>query len=224
MSGHASAPAVGCDTRSSDAELTDAIRAGDEPAFASLVARHHTRLVRTAQRFVRDAAAAEDVAQDTWMGFLGSLDRFEGRCSVSTWLLRILFHKAKSRASRDAKLVPFSTFASEDPSYDSVSADPSRFANGCDSLTPDLCMEYPTWRSDPEQILLDKEAHTTVRRAIADLPTALATVIDLRDVQGFTAKEVCDALGLTQANQRVLLHRARSRVRAALSKHFAVPV
>lgn len=197
---------------SSDTPLLDAARAGDERAFETVTSRYHVSLIRTAVRYVRDVATAEDVVQDTWIAFIESLDRFEGRCSMRTWLFRILLNKAKTRANGDRRYVQFS------------------------SVTPDggetECLDGPSirqrwgnehaWTADPEQICLGRETMDIVKRAIEALPDRLANVIELRDVQGLSASEVCEALGVTETNQRVMLHRARSRVREALYAHCTV--
>lgn len=178
-------------------------------------------MVRAAVRYVRDPAAAEDVVQTTWMGFLDSLDRFEGRCTIKTWLFRILFNKAQTRATRDCRLVPFTTLVFNETREDSPAVDPSHFVSSNDpGATGHWAGSPPAWKTDPEQLLADKEAEGIVRRAIHRLPLAQGTVMMLRDVEGFSAKEVCNALCITETNQRVLLHRARSKVRRRLSEVY----
>lgn len=178
-------------------------------------------MLRAAVRYVRDPSAAEDVVQTTWMGFLNSLDRFEGRCSIKTWLFRILFNKAQTRAARDRRLVPFSTLVANETREPFTAVDPSRFLGpDDDGPTGHWAASPPAWKTDPEQLLADKEAERIVRRAIHELPLAQGYVMMLRDIEGFSAKEVCNALCITKTNQRVLLHRARAKVRRRLSEVY----
>ena len=195
-----------------DAALLDRLRAGDEAAFMELVERHHAALVRLAQSFVSSRAVAEEVAQETWLGVLRGIDRFEGRSSLKTWIFRILVNRAKTRGEREARSVPFSSLESED----GPSVDPDRFVEAGGWASPPR-----PWEGEPVDRLLAGEARAVIDAAIERLPPAQRRVITLRDVEGWPAEEVCDALGLSEANQRVLLHRARSKARAALEAHFA---
>jgi RNA polymerase sigma-70 factor, ECF subfamily len=161
---------------------------------------------------------AEEVVQDAWIGVLKGLDRFEGRASLRTWILRIVTNIAMTRGAREARSVPFSTLASEDEGGPAV--EPDRF-RGADDGFPGHWRAYPgDWRSLPEEALLGRETIDVVTRTIEGLPEAQRTVITLRDIHGYSSEEVCDALELSEGNQRVLLHRARSRVRAALEGRF----
>ena len=206
---------------SDDAILVQALRRGDERAFTALVTRLHPTLLRAAVHYVRDPAAAEDVVQETWVGFLDSVDRFEGRCSVKTWLFRILFNKAQSRAAADRRHVPFSTLAADETSSAWNSVDPSSFHGPGGQGPAGHWVEPPAaWKTDPEQLVRDDEALAAVEEAIAALPAAQGTVMRLRDVEGWSSREVCNALDLTPTNQRVLLHRARTKVREALAARF----
>jgi RNA polymerase sigma-70 factor (ECF subfamily) len=208
-----------------DTEVLNSLKAGNEEAFASLVGQYHRHLVYAAQKYVRDPGTAEDVAQDTWIGLLDSLGRFEGRCSLKTWLFRILFNKAQTRASRDGRMVPFSTLATDETSGAWSSVDPSYFKDPDDPVEPGHWISQPpAWKTNPEQIVQDKEALEIVERAIDDLPPAQGTVALLRDVHGLSSKEVCNALGITETNQRVLLHRARTTVRRALSERYGTGI
>jgi RNA polymerase sigma-70 factor (ECF subfamily) len=200
-------------------DLVARLRSGDERAFEALVERHHATMLAMARMYVKDQAAAEDVVQDAWVGVLKGLDRFEGRSSLRTWILRIVANIGRTRGVRDARTVPFSSLA---PEGQEAAVDPDRF-RGPDDPYSDHWVEFPRdWRSAPEQVLLGRETLTVVKRALAELPPAQATVIRMRDVEGWTADEVCAALDISAGNQRVLLHRARSRVRAALETHFGV--
>lgn len=196
-----------------EAQLLDALRAGDESAFSALVREYHSSLVRVARIYVSTLASAEEVAQETWVGVLNGLDRFEGRSSLRTWIFRILTNIAKTRAQRDGRTLPFS--ALQDPGrVPEAAVDADRF------LDP----EHPRWPGHwaikpgawPEDALVAAETRERLAEAIEVLPASQRAVITLRDVEGWDSAEVCNALGLTETNQRVLLHRARSKVRAAL--------
>lgn len=192
-----------------DDELLARLRCGDERAFSDLIARHHAALVRVAMAFVSDRATAEEVAQDTWMGVLRGLVSFEGRSSVKTWIFRILTNRAKTRGVREARSIPFSAFAEEGEAH---VVDPSRFdASRMWSAPPRKFSD-----EDPEKILVRREAVARVEEVLATLPAGQRAVITLRDVEGLDADEVCNVLGISETNQRVLLHRARSRIRQAL--------
>jgi RNA polymerase sigma-70 factor (ECF subfamily) len=192
--------------------LVAALRAGDEGAFMRLVDAYGPAMRRFALSIVRNAALADDVVQDAWVGVLRGLDRFEGRSSLKTWIFRIVANTAKTRAERESRSVPFATFASE-AAGDEPAVDPSRFRNP----------QFPGgWTSFPEpwQSVEAGETRAVVADAIAALPPAQRLVISLRDVEGWSAEEVCNVLELSETNQRVLLHRARSKVRTALERHL----
>jgi RNA polymerase sigma-70 factor, ECF subfamily len=198
-------------------ELVARLRAGDEQAFESLVARYYGAMIAVAQGHVRTRAVAEEVVQEAWLGFLQSLERFEGRSSLKTWLFAILVNKAKTRGAREARSVPF---ASLDPGDDEPSVGPDRFL-GPDEAFAGHWRSYPgDWGMRPETVLQDRETLAVALDAIAALPPAQRGVIAMRDVAGCDAAEVCAAFDLSEGNQRVLLHRARSRVRAALERHL----
>jgi RNA polymerase sigma-70 factor (ECF subfamily) len=205
---------------SEENRLLQALKSGDEAAFAMLVDQHQCSLVRVAKGYVRDHATAEDVVQETWVGFTTGLERFEGRCSIRTWLFRILFNKAQSRAATEQRFVPFSTLAATEAGDDWNAVDPERFRGAWEQFAGHWAHDPPAWRTDPVRILADQEAREAVRRAIEELPKAQALVIQLRDVEGIPSREVCEILEISPANQRVLLHRARSRVRAVLERRF----
>ena len=199
-----------------DHELVQRLREGEESAFVELIDRYGATMLRVAQMYVRDRASAEEVVQETWLAVLNGIDRFEERSSLKTWLFRILTNRAKTRGQRDGRMVPFSALAgaSEEPD---PSVDPDRFL-GPDSPHPGAWAAPPVaW---PQEKLLEKETLGVIEMAIDELPEAQRDVILLRDVDGWTPMEVSDALGITDGNQRVLLHRARSRVRAALERYL----
>lgn len=196
-----------------DAALIEALRRGDETAFASLIDLYHASLLRLATAYVATREQAEDVVQETWMGVLNGIDRFEGRSSLKTWIFHILVNRAKTKGVRERRSVPFSSLPA-DGDEDEPSVDPDRFQGGFWSAPPD------SWVGVPEARLLSAETRAVVDEAIAGLPDTQRVVITLRDVQGFTSQEARDVLDLTEANQRVLLHRARSKVRARLEAYL----
>ncbi len=156
-------------------------------------------------------AVAEEVVQETWLAVLTGVDRFEGRSSLKTWLFRILANKAKTRGQREARIVPFSALA-VDGDEDQTAVPVERFARGGAWATPP--------RGVPEERLLAAETRARIAEAIAALPQNQRAVITLRDVEGLPAEEACNVLGLSETNQRVLLHRARAKVRAALERYL----
>jgi RNA polymerase sigma-70 factor, ECF subfamily len=204
------APSASVDER----ELVAALQAGDERAFATLVDRYHSTLVRVAMTFVRDRHVAEDVAHDTWLGVIRGIDRFRGESSLKTWIFRILTNIATSRAVRERRTIPFSALGGDDdPAVDEERFHPVGHRSAGHWATP------PT--SWPDQIVAAKETLDCIRAAIETLPAMQQRVITLRDVEGWSPDEICTVLGLTVENQRVLLHRARSKVRAAIERHLS---
>jgi RNA polymerase sigma-70 factor (ECF subfamily) len=204
-----------------DVELVTRLRAGDENAFMALVDRYGPLMFRVAMSHVPSVAVAEEVVQEAWLGVLAGIDGFEGRSSLKTWILRILANRAKTRGERERRTVPFSCLAPADESGPAV--DPDRF-QGCDDRYPGGWVSFPdSW---PEERLLARETLDCLQDAIRVLPARQQEVIVLRDVEGWSSEEVCEALDISEGNQRVLLHRARSRVREALERYFersAVP-
>jgi RNA polymerase sigma-70 factor (ECF subfamily) len=164
---------------------------------------------------------AEEVVQDAWMGVLQQLDRFEGRSSLKTWVLRIVSNRAKTRAIHERRTVPFSTLASAAEDADEPAVDPDRFLPAGHRWAGHWASPPASWREVPEDRLLARETMAEVQGAVDCLPAAQRAVLVLRDVEGVTAAEVCQLLGLTEGNQRVLLHRARAKVRAALERYLA---
>jgi RNA polymerase sigma-70 factor, ECF subfamily len=201
-----------------DHELVQRLREGDEAAFVELIDRYGASMLRVAQMYVRDRATAEEVVQETWLAVLNGIDRFEERSSLKTWLFRILTNRAKTRGEREGRMVPFSALSGGGNEDDEPSVDPDRFL-GPDSPHPGAWAAPPVaW---PEDRLLECETLGVIEMAIDDLPEAQREVILLRDVDGWTPMEVSDVLGITDGNQRVLLHRARSKVRAALEQYMS---
>jgi RNA polymerase sigma-70 factor (ECF subfamily) len=204
-------------TESHDHELVERLRAGDESAFAELIDAYGAMMLRVAQMYVRDRASAEEVVQETWLAVLNGIDRFEERSSLKTWLFRILTNRAKTRGERDGRTVPFSALAGAGDEADAPSVDPDRFL-GPDSPHPGAWAAPP--RAWPEDRILERETLGVIQMAIEELPAAQREVIRLRDIEGWSPMEVADALEITDGNQRVLLHRARSKVRSALEMYL----
>ena len=193
-----------------DAVLLDALRAGDETAFASLVSRHHTRLLRFAESMVSSRAVAEEVVQDTWLGVVRGIHRFEGRSSVKTWMFRILANRARSAGAKEARTAPLRA----DELGDVLEG---RFdAAGAWSRPPE------PWADRVDDRLVAEALAGRVRQCLPALPPAQRQVLVLRDLEGVDAAEVCDVLGVSAGNQRVLLHRARARLRSLLEGQFDV--
>ena len=201
-----------------DAPLVAALRAGDESAFATLVTRYHASLKRVARMYVSTDAVAEEVVQDTWLAVIDGIDRFEQRASFKTWLFHILTNKAKTRGTRERRIVPFASLGpGDDGDEPSVSAD--RFQREGDAWPGHWATPPRPWE-DPERRLASLEAREHLRAAIAALPEVQQAVLTLRDVEGLGSDEVSELLDLTPGNQRVILHRARARVRADLERYF----
>jgi RNA polymerase sigma-70 factor, ECF subfamily len=193
-----------------------ALRRGDERAFRDLVREHHSALLRLALVYAPSRAVAEEVVQETWLAVVRSLHGFEGRSSLRTWMCRILINTARRRAGREARSIPFSAVAPDD---DEPSVDPDRFHRG--GPWPGHWIAFPSdWSRLPEDELLGKEVRQVVDGAVERLSPAQREVITLHDLEGWSVAEICDALEITEGNQRVLLHRARTKVRRALEDYI----
>lgn len=203
-----------------DVELVRRLRRGDEDAFMSLVERLQPMMLRVARMYVSSQAVAEEVVQEAWLGVLQGIDRFESRSSLRTWILRIVSNIAKTRGRREGRSVPFASLAGDD--LDAPAFDPDRFLGAGDEWAGHWSTLPTDWRGLPETRLTSSETLDAVRRAIDALPPMQAQVIRLRDVQGWTSEEVRNALELSETNQRVLLHRARAKVRAALEREMEI--
>jgi RNA polymerase sigma-70 factor, ECF subfamily len=201
--------------RSGDEALVDRLRDGDEQTFVTLVDGWSGWMLRLARAHVPTASAAEEVVQDTWLAVLEGLDRFRGEASLRTWVYRILVNQAKRRGVRERRTVPFASLTADD---EGPTVDPERF-QGADGRHPGGWVRFPEeW---PEQVALSREVHEVVAAALTGLPVRQRVVVALRDLDGHSADEVCDLLGITAGNQRVLLHRGRAVVRAHLESYFA---
>jgi RNA polymerase sigma-70 factor, ECF subfamily len=211
--------AVG-DVGGSETALLARLRAGDEMAFREVVRRHDRAMRRIALSFVQTASVADEVVQETWLAVIRGLRDFEGRCSLKTWIFRILVNRAQSRGARERRITPFSSLLDREDD-EGGTVDPARFLppgstfDGYWAVSPSRFFELP------EERLLARETTQLVAEAIDELPARQQQVMRLRDIEGWDAEEVCESLGITDANQRVLLHRARSAVRAALETYFA---
>lgn len=193
-----------------------ALQAGDESAFVALVDRYGPTMLRVARLYVRSEVTAEDVVQETWLRVLESLDRFEGRSSLRTWILVILGNCARRRVERDGRTVPVAAVEPGEPTVDGSRFFPDghpRWAGMWSTLVAN-------WEDIPDERLLAGEARERFTAAIAALPTRQAAVFTLRDVEGWSADEVCMLLALSAGNQRILLHRARARIRASVEEYF----
>jgi RNA polymerase sigma-70 factor, ECF subfamily len=203
-----------------DVKLVEALRAGDEQAFADAIARYGSLMLRVARLYVSSRAVAEEVVQEAWLGVIAGIDRFEGRSSFKTWLFRILTNTAKTRAEREGRSVPFSALVPAELELGEPSVDPDRFLPEGERWSSYWASTPRRFDELPESRLLSAETMLVARGAIEVLPEAQRAVITMRDVAGFTSEEVCRLLEISEGNQRVLLHRARSKVRRALETHF----
>ena len=205
------------DPRARDEATVLRLRAGEEGAFRELVLRHHASMVRLAETFVPSRAVAEEVAQEAWLAVIKGIDRFEGRSSLSTWIFRIVANIGRTRGERERRTVPTADL-SEELSDSTPSVPPGRFSGprgrGAWAQPP------APWSELPDEQVLGQGTIDRVAEIAADLTENQRRVFILRDVEGLSSAEVCDLLQLSEANQRVLLHRARSRIRAVLEEEL----
>ena len=203
-----------------DLIISQKLLEGDEETYEVLITKHYSSMVRVALQYVPTRAIADEVVQETWLGFLQSLQRFEGRCSIKTWLFRILTNRAKTRGVQEHRYVPLpgETHGKEDsqkPEGSRETLTHDRSHHHSLTVLPETCDH-----NDPETRLLAKEGVAHIESAIQALPPRLRQIIFLRDVEGWSPEEVCELLNLSVGNQRVLLHRARVRVRDYLAPVF----
>jgi len=194
----------------------DALKSGDEAAFEALIGRYHGPMMRLAMSYLRDRGAAEDAVQETWLTCLRTLNKFEGRSALKTWVFGILLNVARSRHRKESRILPFtSLFRRDGGEGRGPTVDQRRFGtDGLWSAPPD------SWSNVPESKLLGRETIDQVKAAIEALPAKQREVVILRDVAGFDADEVCGLLSISAANQRVRLHRGRASVRKALEEYL----
>jgi RNA polymerase sigma-70 factor (ECF subfamily) len=202
-------------------ELLQRLRDRDERAFDELVRSWSPLMLRVARGYVSTDASAQEVVQEAWLGVIRGLASFEGRSSLRTWAFRILVNIAKTRGVKEYRTTPLSSLGPDDEGGPTV--DPSRFRGPDDPEWPGHWTPAGTprrWDVDPEVGVLRTETRSLVSSALEELPERQRAVLVLRDVQGFDSDEVCDLLGLSAENQRVLLHRGRAKVRAALEGYY----
>lgn len=205
----------------SDRERVAALRRGDQQAFAEIVDAWSPALLRVAQLHVPSHAVAEEVVQEAWLAVLRGLDRFEERSSLRTWVTSIVLNRARTHGRRERRMLPFASLRRrQDEGPDEPAVDPARFQRPGDER-PGWWATPPARWGDPEAWMDDEATRAVLLGAIADLPRRQREVITLRDVLGWSEAEVCSVLEVSEGNERVLLHRARSAVRAALERHFA---
>lgn len=203
-----------------EADLVAGLKRRDEMAFVTLVNRYQSKLVRLALVYCRTRDLADEVVQDTWLGVIQGIDRFEGRSSFKTWLFRILVNRARTRAVKEGRMLSFSSLADEAETPDEPAVPGDRFRPADVQWPHNWAVPPHSWGEASDARLLARETMELIQGAIAQLPPAQQQVINLRDVEGWSPQDVCNVLEVSETNQRVLLHRARSRVRAALEAHF----
>jgi RNA polymerase sigma-70 factor (ECF subfamily) len=205
------------DLTCTDADLVALIRAGDEKAISQLVERWSPTMFRLARSFVDSPQSAEDVVQEAWLGMLSGLARFEGRSSLRTWTFTILVNRARTRGAREARTVPQPPLATRDEpgAYDWFPGPGGEATRTWSSINV-----ASRWDTAPESAVLSRETLLQLDRAVSALPSRQRQVVTMRDVAGMSAEEVCAALGVSAANQRVLLHRARAALRTALAGYY----
>jgi RNA polymerase sigma-70 factor (ECF subfamily) len=203
-----------------DLYLIEQLRNCNEDAFVALIDRYAPAMLRLAMVYVGAWAVAEEVVQETWVAVLEGLGRFEGRSSLKTWMFRILTNCAKTRAQREGRSIPFSSLEESDTEHAEHAVGPDRFLP-VDHQRPGGWMSFPSsWEEMPEDRMLSQETSACIHRAIEALPPNQREIITLRDIEGWKAEETCSFLGISEVNQRVLLHRARSKVRGKLEQYF----
>jgi RNA polymerase sigma-70 factor (ECF subfamily) len=203
-----------------DHALVERLRAGDEEAFMDLVVRWSPSMLRVARMYVPTQAVAEDVVQETWLGVLTGIDRFEERSSLRTWVFSILVNRARTRGERERRTVPFASLAREESEGEFSAVDADRFVRDGDSIGA-WAAPPVRWWEEPERALDSAEAVERIESEIEKLPETQRLVITMRDVLGMSSEDVRSALDISETNQRVLLHRARSKVRAGLEDYYA---
>lgn len=204
-----------------DWHVISLLRRGDEATFATLIDHYHTTMLRVAMVYVTSRMVAEEVVQETWMAVITSLPRFEGRSSLKTWIFRILTNHAKTRAHREGRSIPFSSLANTQDDLDEAAVEPDRFRPPGQQWAGGWLTFPARWEESSEERLLSQETYACIERAVAALPPNQRAIITMRDIEGWSSEETCRFLDITEGNQRVLLHRARSKVRGALEKYFA---
>jgi RNA polymerase sigma-70 factor (ECF subfamily) len=201
--------------------LIERLRAGQEQAFVELVERYNGYLLPLANYFVSNHAVAEEVVQEAWLAVLEGIDRFEEKSSLKTWISRIVMNIARTRGVRESRMVAFSDLADRETEESEPAVDPARFRSAHEEYPGHWSLAPQAWNLNPEKDLLSRETTGVLDRAIEELPETQRLVLVLRDINGWTAEEVCNVLTISETNQRVLLHRARSKVRGALEDYYS---
>ncbi|HEV8120800.1 MAG TPA: RNA polymerase sigma factor [Candidatus Polarisedimenticolia bacterium] len=209
----AAAASPGHVAASDDLAIVEALRRGDEDAFVRLVDLHHATLRRIALLYVSDAAVAEEVVQDTWLVVIQGVWAFEGRSTLKTWILRILANRAKTRAQRENRTISFTEAGFDDAEAPEANLDDARLGVVANPRAFDPA-------PSPEASVLAEETRERMQKAIDALPAKLRSVLTMRDIEGISSEETCNILGIRETHQRVLLHRARSKVRTALQPYL----
>ena len=208
------------DAKLDEIQLLNLLRQRDEMAFTQLVEQFHTSLMRLARLFVQEVTVAEELAQEIWLAVLQGLDGFEGRSNLKTWIFTILTNKAKTRSRRENRSLVFSDL---EESSDSATVNPDRFNDPSAEKWANhwiVGAEPTSWAGIPEAVILSDETLDLIRQPIDELPESQRAVITLRDVEELSSQEICNILGISETNQRVLLHRARAKVRQALEDYL----
>ena len=209
--------ATGASSRAADEQIVSGLRAGDEHAFRDLYERQYPAMKRVARGYVESEAVAEEIVQETWIAILTGIGRFQGRSALSTWIFSILINQAKSHNARERRALPFSSIASSGDAEPALDMD--RFQKD-DEAWPGHWATPPRPWQKPERRLLSLEARAQLKEALTQLPDRQRVIVGLRDIEGLSAQEVCEMLEISQENQRVLLHRGRSRLRGVLEDYF----
>jgi RNA polymerase sigma-70 factor (ECF subfamily) len=197
------------------------LRARDEAAFSELAERYDGYLLPLAEFFVSNRAIAQEVVQEAWLAVFRGIDRFEQRSSFKTWISRIVMNLARTRGVRESRMVCFSELADQEAGCPDNAVDPMYFRAACNDWSDHWSVAPRTWNTDPEHLFLSGETLAVLNRAIDSLPNAQRSVVTMRDINGCSSEEVCKVLAISEANQRVLLHRARSKVRNILENHLS---
>jgi RNA polymerase sigma-70 factor (ECF subfamily) len=213
-------PGQAGDPAADELGLVAALRRGDEAAFMELVERYQPAMVRIARMYLADRAAAEEAVQEAWLGVLRGLPNFAGRSSLKTWIFRIVANRAKTRATRADRSIPFSALGDGAGEDGEAAVDPDRFFPAGHEWQGEWSSRPQSWEELPEGRLLNAETREQIRAAVAALPANQRAVIALRDIEGWSSQEVCNVLEIAETNQRVLLHRARAKVRSALERYL----
>ena len=193
-----------------DTDTVVRLLAGDRKAFEELVGKHNDTMLRVARAMLPSQGVAEEVVQETWLAILKGLARFEGRSSLKTWMFRILTNRARTRGRREVRMTPMSALGDEGEPLDADKFDQQGFWRNPPSR----------WEGTPEKVVVDREIGLQLEQAIGQLPERQKLVLTLRDVKGWTSAEVCNVMDITETNQRVLLHRARTKVREGLAQYL----